>query len=435
MLGRSVFLNVIGTGGSLAVGFVTSILLARGLGPTDRGVLALMTEVYTVTLGVVALGLPMTVTYYASRSDGPRGAILGNTLAFGAAIAAIVLPLAWLLHGRIADLFARGEGGLAWVLAGALVPTLFLDWTTHNQLLGKLLFARYNVLVVLSRLATLALVVALVTVLHLGVGGALVAVATASVVMIGGSLSPLLRDGRPRLDAPFFRTMVRYGRRVQLGTLLQFVNYRLDVLLLQFFRPLRDVGIYVVAVVLAELVITLANAFGSSVLPLVSQLEGDAGQTDLTVSSLRHHSILALIAIALDAVFAPLVILFAYGSGFGGALVPLYILLPGMWFLGTSSVITNDLRGRGRPGTSSLLAAFVVVATVALDLALIPPFGIVGAAVASLLAYTLFGCLSVTVLARVVGMRPLALVRPGAAEAAAYSAAFARVSRLVRPAA
>lgn len=434
MLGRSVFLNIVGTAGSLAVGFVTSILLARWLGPTDRGVLALMTEVYTVALGIVALGLPMTVTYYTSRSDAPRGSILGNTLIYGVGIAALVVPLSWLLHAPIADLFSRGHGGMAWILAGAMVPTLFLDWTTHNQLLGKLMFGRYNVLVIISRLTTLALVILLVGSLDVGVTGAVIAVGAASAVMIGGSLPPLLRDGRPRLDLPYFRLMIRYGRRVQLGTLLQFVNYRLDVLLLQFFRPLRDVGIYVVAVILAELVITLANAFGSSVLPLVSHLEGTARQTALTVSSLRHHTILALVAVAANAIFAPIVILFAYGSGFGDALVPFYILLPGMWFLGTSSVITNDLRGRGRPGTSSLLAAFVVVVTVILDLALIPPFGIAGAAAASLVAYTLFGLVSIVVLARVVGLRPADLVRPGAAEADAYRLLLARLRRRPGPA-
>src|SRR5919205_102955 len=63
MLARSVTLNIAGTAGSLLVGFVTSILLARWLGASDRGLLALMTEIYMVALGLVALGLPMTVTY------------------------------------------------------------------------------------------------------------------------------------------------------------------------------------------------------------------------------------------------------------------------------------------------------------------------------------------------------------------------------------
>ena len=434
MLARSVTLNVLGTVGSLAVGFVASLLLARWLGPSDRGLLALMTEVYTVALGVVALGLPMTVTYYASRKDAPHGALLGNTLVYGLLIGAVVVPLAWALHPQIASAFGRGQGGTTWVLAGAMVPVLFLDWTTHNQLLGKLRFGRYNVLVVTSRIATLALVVALVGAAGLGVKGALLAVAAASVVMIAGSLPPLLADEHPRVDLHFFRAMVRYGRRVQVGTLVQFVNYRLDVIVLQFFRPLRDVGIYTVGVILAELVITLATSFGTSVLPLVSHQEGTDAQTRTTVGSLRHHAVLAVVAIALDAAAAPILIAFGYGRDFLPSLVPFYVLLPGMWFLGTSSLVTNDLRGRGRPGTSSLIAGVMMVATIALDLVLIPPFGYVGAAVASLAVYVLFGIASVIVLARIVGLPARTLVLPTRADLAEYPAALRRVRSRLRPA-
>jgi O-antigen/teichoic acid export membrane protein len=433
MLARSVTLNILGTVGSLAVGFVASLLLARWLGPTDRGLLALLTEVVSVGIGIVAIGLPMTVTYYASRPETSHRALLGNTSAYAAVLAIVVIPLSWLFRGQLADAFARGRGGGAWVLAGTMVPLLFFDWTTHNQLLGKLRFGLYNVLVVVSRVVTLALVVVLVGIAGLGVTGGLLATGAASLVMVGGSLPILLREGRPHLDVAFFRTMVRYGRRVQVGTLLQFLNYRLDVLVLQFFRPLSDVGIYVVGVILAELVITLATAFGTSLLPIVSSLDGDERQATTTVTSLRHHTLLALAAIVFDAALAPVLIVFGYGHEFLRSLVPFFILLPGMWFLGTSTVITNDLRGRGRPGTSSTLAAVVVVATIAFDFALIPPFGIVGAALASLVAYTIFGVLSIAVLARVIGISPFALVVPTRVELAAYPAALRGARARLRP--
>jgi stage V sporulation protein B len=432
MLARSVILNVLGTVGSLLVGFVASLLMARWLGPTDRGLLALMIEVSTVGIAIVAVGLPMTVTFYASRRDAPHGALLGNTAAYGLLVAIVVIPLAWVARGPIASTFGRGGGGDAWVLVGVMVPLLFLDWTTHNQLLGKLQFGRYNVLVVLSRLVTLALVVALIGFAGLGVTGGLLATAAASVVMIAGALPPLLRSERPRIDLVFFREMVRYGRRVQLGTLLQFVNYRFDVILLQFFRPLRDVGVYVVGVILAELVITLSTAFGTSLMPLVSSLENDPRQRDTTIASLRHHAVLAVVAIVIDAIVAPVLIVLGYGHAFIASLAPFYILLPGMWFLGTSAVIANDLRGRGRPGTSSLLAAVVVGLTVVLDLTLIPPLGIDGAALASLIAYTVFGVLALIVLSRIIGVRARELVVPTRAELAQYPAAIGRARAKLR---
>jgi len=90
--------------------------------------------------------------------------------------------------------------------------------------------------------------------------------------------------------------------------------------------------------------------------------------------------------------------------------VPLLILLPGIWFQSSGDLSSYVLAGRGRPGMSSVLAGVQGIATVALDLLLIPPFGAVGAAVASLLAYTLYGVISLRVLGHQTGERTRSLL-------------------------
>ena len=435
MLARSVTVNIAGTAVSLVVAFVASILLARWLGPSGRGLLAIMVQSANVVFALSALGVPVAVTYYASRPDVSSQRLLGNSLLSAAVLAIVFVPLFWLLRGPIGDLVARGHSGSAWVLAGALVPLTFLDWSTHNQLLGTLRFVRFNVLVVVSRLAYVAAICALVGAGGLGVTGGLAALGLASVVMVVGSLPPLLRGGPPVVDGGLFRALVRYGSRVQVGTILQLLNYRFDVFILQFFRPLREVGYYVAASVLAELVITLANAFQSSVLPLVSHYEGDEQQAT-TRASLCHHGILAFAATLANAAFAPLVIVYAYGASFHPSLVPMFILLPGMWFLGTGTVVAGDLRGRGRPGLSSAVAAASVVVTVALDFALIPTFGIAGAAVASVAAYVVYGVGSLVALERASAIPLRELVIPTRADFALYATAARRaLARLRGPAA
>ncbi|HEY6740408.1 MAG TPA: polysaccharide biosynthesis C-terminal domain-containing protein, partial [Actinopolymorphaceae bacterium] len=53
-----------------------------------------------------------------------------------------------------------------------------------------------------------------------------------------------------------------------------------------------------------------------------------------------------------------------------------------------SRVLAADLKGRGRPGMVSIGTGIGVVLVVALDLVLIPAFGMEGAAVAAALAQT-----------------------------------------------
>jgi len=78
-----------------------------------------------------------------------------------------------------------------------------------------------------------------------------------------------------------------------------------------------------------------------------------------------------------------------YGAAFDSGVRPAQVLLVGMLLSGASGVASGYLYGRGRPGLNSLGLGLGLVATVALDLALIPPYGALGAAVASSAAYLL----------------------------------------------
>jgi len=420
LLSRSLVLNLLGRGSGLAMGFISSVFLARLLGPADRGLLALMLSVSTVVLAVGAVGQPLAVTYYASRKDANNGAILGNTFLHALVLAIVLIPLTLLLYGPIADAVGRGRGGLTWVLAAALVPITFLDWTTSNQLLGMLRFGLYNGLKFLVQVIYTVAVVVLVGFMSLSVTGGLIATALGSLVTVAGCVWPIIGWRRPTVDRPLLREMLHYGSRVQVGVIFQMVNYRLDVIIMQFFRSLTQVGYYVAAQTIAEFVITIATAFQSSLLPLISHYEGDERQAEVSASSLRHYGILAGVAVLINSLFGTAVIFFAYGQQFRPAIVPMLVLLPGVWFLGMGLVIQSDLGGRGRPGLSSMLAGLAAAVTVVLDFALIPPLGVMGGALASVGAYTTFGVASLLALRRVSGIPVGTLVVPTRADFDVY---------------
>jgi O-antigen/teichoic acid export membrane protein len=220
-------------------------------------------------------------------------------------------------------------------------------------------------------------------------------------------------------NATAIRRVVGYGARVQLGNASQLLNHRLDVLILQFFRPLREVGYYVVAQAVAEVVLTLGRAFQSALMPAVAAVDERVGLT-ITTRALRHHTILAASAVIACAGLAYPVVVLGYGAAFKPAITPLLILLPAMWFLGTGNVVTADLRGRGRPGLASQLSAAALILTIALDFALIPSLGMIGAALASVVAYCLFGVASVFCISRITARSPHWLCVPRSGELRVY---------------
>src|SRR5207302_7260399 len=147
--------------------------------------------------------------------------------------------------------------------------------------------------------------------------GVYLATLAGSLLVIAGSLRVILAAGPPRLDLALMKRMFSYGGRTQIGGVFQFFNSRFDVLILQFFRPLSAVGYYVVAQMLAELVMLLARSFQSTVLSVVTRDADDPeSQAATTATALRHHGLLAVAATLANAAFSPLLILFAFGPAF-----------------------------------------------------------------------------------------------------------------------
>src|ERR1700704_5030530 len=90
LLARFVTMNVLGQGASLAIGFATSIVLARLLGPAGRGLLGLMLSANLLVVVLTSIGLPTAVTYFSSRADADPPGILGDCLLHAFVLAAVL---------------------------------------------------------------------------------------------------------------------------------------------------------------------------------------------------------------------------------------------------------------------------------------------------------------------------------------------------------
>jgi O-antigen/teichoic acid export membrane protein len=107
---------------------------------------------------------------------------------------------------------------------------------------------------------------------------------------------------------------------------------------------------------------------------------------------------------------APVLCVTVFGEAFSGSVDDLRVLVLGAFGVVALKLLGNALTAQRRPGLASLGAAAALVVTVALDLALIPAYGGVGAAVASTLAYTAGGIVAAVLFVRVLGVRTRELV-------------------------
>lgn len=367
---------------SLAMASVT----ARWLGAEGKGTLSLM----LLGSGFLALllggGVSVANVYFAASGRLPVSALTGFSVSWtllATATAAVLIAGITILDVRVMP--GLPQWGLWAVLS--LVPWMVLG----NNFSGILQGAQQILAVSRTRMVqsglTLLLTVALVTGMRWSVVGALGAVLAShmiGVAMMTGMLRPYGARLRPSWPDQV-RSVTAFGLKGHVANLLQFLNYRLDMFIVSIFLGPAAVGIYGVAVSLAELLWFLPDAVGFAVFPRTA-----SGNAAVRTVGWRY-AVVTIAATAAGALLlaavAPAAIVTIFSPAFMSAYPALLALLPGAVLMSGAKVLANDILGRGYPQYNAITAGIALTVTITLDVLLIPSYGIVGAAVATSLAY------------------------------------------------
>jgi O-antigen/teichoic acid export membrane protein len=382
-------LTLLGRGATIGIGLLSSIVTARYLGPDGRGVLAALSVITGLALQFGNPGLHTGNVYFVARDPRRAAAVLGNTF--------VVSVGAGLLFGAAAVLCAWARPG--WfpglpfgliVLTSAVLPFQFMILLYQNTLLGLGEVKAFNVFEVGNKAAIFALLAIYLAAFGGGPAGAVVLFAVMGVLFGASSALYCARrvPFRPVLDRDLFVEMIRYGARVYASCLLSFLVIRSDVLLVNYFRGVGETGVYSIAVQVADTLLLLPVTVGMILLPRVAAELRDR-QEGITARVLRHTALLMTLLCGAAFVLVDPVVRLLYGPGFEGAIRATRCLLPGVWALGLNGVLMNHFGGQGMPAVTIVGPFMGLILNLSLNLAVVPRFGIVGAAVASSAAYAL----------------------------------------------
>ncbi len=394
---------VLASGSSvLATGIaaITSIVIARELGPTDRGVWAVLVSLAAIVSTVIPLGLPFALGYglaQETREDRPALARAGFVAAVIAAIGA----------GLVAFLiaFVAEPGGVSpglALLAGAIAAVLVVHHVGQQATLTATTLRTYVAVQLTPVVAMFAAIIAIaiagrltVTITAIASGASTLLAATVAVAAL--SRAGLL--GRPpTVTAAAHRLRPYVGFAVlTFGTLsLTQIVHRIDLLIVDGYLGARETGLYAVAVQLSDVLLVVPAALGAVVFRRGAT--GAERHFDDALLALRYVGALSLAVAVAVGLAAPSLVDVLFGDGYASAVAPLRWLLPGVVLLGLQSVASNYVASRGRPRAVLLAWLAAAVFSVLADLVVIPAHGIEGAAVVSSLSYMLVLGLHVPVL-------------------------------------
>lgn len=377
---------------SVLLGIAISVIIARLLGPEGKGIYTLAALLPTLIVTFANLGIGPATVYHVAQGRYSRQEILGTNIAFALGIGALGvlggLIVALFLHQSVFPGVAQGY----LLLALALIPGTLLFVYLQNILLGAQRFKEYNLIAIIQSLLFLASVVIALWALKAGVVGALVAGAfawfLADVVLflwvwkIVGGISF-------KLNLAYLRKASVYGLQAHLGNIIGFLNYRIDMFLVNGFLNPTAVGFYSIGVGLGEKLWMVSHAASTVLFPRVAAETDEHRRKEFT--PLVARSVLWISVLGALAVFflSHWLVNFLYSAAFLPAVQPLQILLPGIVALSVGRVLANDIAGRGRPMLNTYVGAGALATNVALNLIWIPRYEIAGAAWASTVSYSL----------------------------------------------
>jgi O-antigen/teichoic acid export membrane protein len=239
-------------------------------------------------------------------------------------------------------------------------------------------------------------------------------------------LAPAVRPRPRHWDRALAREAVGRGLRYHPGLASLFLLFRSDILILDGLTTTAAVGLYSLAVSLAELTRVVTDAIAQIALP--GQLGPDDRDAAAATSAIaRLTGAVALVSVGLMCAAAPMLIPLVYGASFAGSVPALLALAPGLLALGATRPLGAYLLRLDRPGFASALSIAALAVNVTLNFALVPLYGIVGSAVASSIAYAVLAGLQARWFLRATGTSPRDLL-PGPAELAYVRSRLLRLS-------
>jgi O-antigen/teichoic acid export membrane protein len=436
-LARGWLLVLFGLISSSAVGFLFAILIARALGAKEAGVFFAALALFTILSVAAQFGANTGAVRTVARLRAlGRGEDVSRTLVAAlcpvAAISVVLALALFVLAPEISRLIIRGVDSdaavpylrifapfLPFAAASAVIVAATRGFGTMVPLVGveQLGKGASRLLLGLAALAG-------------GLGGAALALAWAlpialACVVAGGALVVLVRRGeatmrpspRPGLTAEFWRFTAPRG----VASIFQVTLLWLDTILLAALASPHAAGIYTAAARYVTQGAVVIHAVVFVIGPLVSGLlatdERERAQAVYQTATSWLTALSWPIYFTLAA-FAPL-LLSIFGPEFEAGETALVILALAMLVAMACGPVTVMLVMAGKTSWNLLNAFFALAVNVVLNVALIPRYGMSGAAAAWAASILVANVLPLVQLRRFLGLHPFGAGFATAAVAAA----------------
>jgi O-antigen/teichoic acid export membrane protein len=374
------------------------ILNAHYLGAANTGTISLIILSVTIVQTVNNFIGGGAIVYLVPRTELVRLVLPAYTWALVTSIA---------VTGILAVMHLIPAGFVVHVLVLSFIYSLAS--VNFMVLLGKEKIREYNVITLLQIILLLLVLLfflfvsgrrdAMIYVYGLYASYTLICLASFSYVIPG------IRMGRASGFMPVIREIFRFGGVMQIANILQLLNYRLGVYLLETFLGRAAVGIYSVGAQVSEGIWIIPRSISMVLFSRISNTDDKEYAQRLTLNFIKVAFLLTFFVVILLLLIPASFFTMIFGKEFGRITLVIASLSVGIVMLSVSIILSSYYGGTGKPVHNMWGSAIGLVFTIVLGLLLIPRMGVIGAGIAASASYSAATVYQVIVFIRTSGFR------------------------------
>lgn len=402
---------------SVASNAVLLLLLTRYLlDPASYGLLYFALSVLSVAAMIGMIGLPKStgryITEYTATDEGQIPHIIQISLGSLLVIATVVGIALALLAQPVSNLLGNPTLQPFLVVGGVFVVVRSLATYLTNVFQG---FNRVDYSALMTALSRAGRVVFAVGLVLLGLGalGALIGYVAGYAVAVGVGLVILARrfyrDIEPageRADG-LARRILEYSVPTAATRASVVLDSRVDKIIIGTIVGPAAVGYYTLATQIADFCIVPAQSLGFTISPAIGEQDAD-DQTE-NAASLYERSMESVLLLYLPAavglaLLAEPAIRLIFSQSYLGAVPVLQLFSIFIIVRAIHKITGNGLDYLGLARIRAIARGTAAIGNLALNLLLVPLFGIMGAAVATLVTYSAYTAVNVVYIHRELGI-------------------------------
>lgn len=371
------------------IGIGNNVIISRLLGPENLGIFAIIIVIVELVFRIVNPGIDTSAIYFISNKRFEFKEYI-STYLINAIIIIVFGILILLLLNQIESVTLFSEiinldfiADFFTVIVFYFIAFLFYEFGVKIPL-GLERFNEYNKIQLIKPIILFALLLVSSFVFTINLDSVLLIVSLSFII-------PGLFYWRMALPINFSwrkepaEKSFRFGIKIMLGNLLQYLNYRMDIILIGFFLSGTEVGWYYVSVLIAERLLFLTQATSTILFPSASSSDLQREKTPI-LSRLNFTVVFA--GSVIIGVSAYWLVPLLFSEVYSNSVLPLVVILPGIIALSVSKILSADFISRGLPQYSLYVSILNFFLNIGFNIILIPRMGIAGAALSSTLSYS-----------------------------------------------